>query len=189
MRLKKEKCVFLAPEVEYLGYKISKRGIEPTDEKVKAITFAPRPGNVAELRAFLGLINYYSRFLPNLATVLNPLYRLLHKEVDWSWEESHEEAFRAAKELLKSSKVLTHFDSSKDLVLAADAFPYGVGAVLSHCLEDGTEHPIAYTLRTLSSMEKNYSQLDKEALAIIVGVIKFHQYLAGRKFKKQIKSR
>jgi hypothetical protein len=141
MRLKKEKCVFLAPEVEYLGYKISKRGIEPTDEKV---SFAPRPGNVAELRAFLGLI---SRFLPNLATVLNPLYRLLHKEVDWSWEESHEEAFRAAKELLKSSKVLTHFYSLKDVVLTADVSPYGVGAMLSHCLEDGTEHPTAYTSR------------------------------------------
>ena len=76
MKLKKEKCMFLVPEVKYLGHKISNRGIEPTEEKVRAVTKAPVPWNISELKGFIGLVNYYGRFLPNLATVLSPLYSL-----------------------------------------------------------------------------------------------------------------
>ena len=77
MHLKKEKCAFLLPEVEYLGHKISKEGLQPTETKVCAIAEAPEPKRVAELRSFLGLVNYYGKFLPNLALVASPLYNLL----------------------------------------------------------------------------------------------------------------
>ena len=70
MRLKKEKCVFMVPSVEYLGHSISKEGLQPTAEKVRAITEAPQPTNVSELKAFLGLVNYYGKFMQNLSTVL-----------------------------------------------------------------------------------------------------------------------
>lgn len=168
-------------EVEYLGHKISSEGICPTAEKLRAIKDAPAPQNTQQLRSFIGLINYYSKFLPNLASRLAPLYSLLVKDKKWSWENSQQKAFEKAKELLTASTLLTHFDSRKELILSCDASPYGVGAVLSHKAKDG-EQPVAYASRSLATAEKNYSQLDKEGLAIIFGVKKFHNYLFGRTF-------
>jgi len=104
---------------------------------VRAIKEAPSPKNVAELRSFLGLVNYYGKFLPELSTVLAPLYQLLHKDCSWNWQQAQETAFQQVKELLHSATLLVHFDPDKDVVLSCDASPYGVGAVLSHCMEDG----------------------------------------------------
>ena len=91
-------------------------------------------------------------------------------------------AFENSKNLLLSAKVLVHFDPNKELILACDASSYGVGTILSHKMSDGTERPIAFASRTLSSAEKNYSQLEKEGLACIFGVKRFHLYLYGRNF-------
>ncbi|XP_058872250.1 uncharacterized protein K02A2.6-like [Acipenser ruthenus] len=182
LRLKKQKCIFLAPEVQYLGHKIDAEGIHPAEEKVRAIAEAPTPKNTTELKSFLGMVNYYHRFLPNLSTLLAPLHHLLQKKVPWCWKPQQEKAFQSAKKLLLTSQLLVHFDSKKPLLLACDASPYGVGAVLSHTLPDGSERPISFASRTLAPAEKNYSQLDKEALAIVFGVKKFHQYLYGHHF-------
>ena len=105
MRLKKEKCVFMVPSVEYLGHSISKEGLQPTAEKVRAITEAPQPTNVSELKAFLGLVNYYGKFMQNLSTVLAPLYTLLKKKTPWRWQADQEKAFNGAKTHLKSPKL------------------------------------------------------------------------------------
>ena len=183
LRLKREKCVFLADEVQYLGHTITAKGLSPTADKVKAITDAPPPSNIKELRAFLGMLNYYGKFLPHLPTTLEPLHRLLRKNAKWKWERVHADAFTRAKELLKSASVLTHFDPNKELILCCDASPYGVGAVLAHKMSDGSEKPIGFISRTLNQAERGYSQLDKEDLAIVFGVKRFHQYLYGRKFE------
>ena len=111
-----------------------------------------------------------------------PLYQLLQKDTEWTWGSSQVEAFTAAKAQLTSSNLLVHYSSERDLVLSCDASPYGVGAVLSHRMEDGEEKPVAFASRSLSAVEKRYSQLDKEALAIVFGVTKFRQYLLGRHF-------
>ena len=83
LHLKKSKCAFLLPSVEYLGHVIVADGLHPSDEKVRAITDAPTPVNVSQLRSFLGMITYYTRFVPNLATKLAPLYSLLQTGRDW----------------------------------------------------------------------------------------------------------
>ena len=183
LKLKQAKCSFLRPSVEYLGHNISAEGLRPTKEKIRAIQEAPAPCNVSQLRSFLGLLNYYGKFLPNLSSILAPLHRLLHKKTVWKWTSEQEKAFQEAKALLTSPCLLVHFDADRELLLACDASPYGVGAVLSHRMDDGTEKPIAFASRTLPAAEKKYSQLDKEGLAVVYGVKKFHQYLFGRHFE------
>ena len=182
VRLKRKKCVFMTPEVDYLGHRINRDGLHPMDDRVQAITNLPPPVNVSKLRAFLGTINFYGKFLPNLSTVLAPLYKLLRKGVQWKWREKEQEAFEAAEALLMSRNLLVHYDIYKGLVLTCDASEYGLGAVLAHKMEDGSERPIRYASRTLTPAERNYAQIDKEALAIVYGVKHFHRYLFGRKF-------
>ena len=161
MKLKLSKCFFLLPSVEYLGHVISAEGIRPSTEKTRATSNAPAPQNVTQLRSFLGLLNYYGKFLPNLSSVLAPLYTLLQKGSSWKWEKEQKNAFFKAKQMLTSAKVLILFDPKKELLLACDASPYGIGAVLSHRMEDGSEKPIAFASRSLSQAERKYSQLEK----------------------------
>lgn len=107
---------------------------------------------------------------------------LLQKNSQWNWSTKCQAAFEKAKSQLASSSVLTHFDPQLPILLACDASAYGLGAVISHQMTDGSERPIAYASRTLSKTEINYSQIEKEALGIIFGVQKFRDYLYGRKF-------
>ena len=183
MRLKRQKCAFLLPSVAYLGHVISQEGLHTEESKVRAIVDAPEPTNVGELRSFLGMVNYYGKFLPDLATTLAPLYRLLRKSCRWRWSTEQKLSFNQVKDLLRSGRVLTHFDDRLPLVLECDASPYGLGAVLSYRMPNGEERPVGYASRTLTKAEINYSHLDKEGLAIIFGVKKFHQYIQGRRFE------
>ena len=137
---------------------------------------------ISQLKSFLGLINYYCKFLPNLSNTLAPLYRLLQKNMKWYWRPEQQQAFQTAKKSLTSDCLLVHFDPSKRLILACDASPYGIGAVLSHQMENGHDKPIAFTSRILAPAERKYSQLEKEGLAVVVGVKQFHQYLFDREF-------
>ena len=182
LRLRRSKCVFMQSQVIYLGHKITSEGLFPTADKVKAIQDAPRPSNLTEVKSFVGLVNYYCKFVPQLSTVLEPMYRLQRKAVPWHWGTKQESAFKKAKRLLQSPSLLVHYDLQLPLLLACDASPYGIGAVLSHRLPNGDERPIGYVSRTLTKAEKNYSQLEKEALALIFGVSKFHKYVYGRHF-------
>ncbi len=181
-RLKKDKCKFMTNSVEYLGHQIDREGIRALSHKVDAIVNAPQPTNTQELRSFLGLINYYGKFICNLASLLHPLNQLLQANRRWEWTETCSRAFQDAKDQLVSADVLTHYNPELPLRMAADASAYGIGAVISHLLPDGSEKPISFASRTLTPSEKNYSQLEKEALSLIFGVKKFHQYLYGRKF-------
>uniref|UniRef100_A0A4W5R0Y7 Reverse transcriptase/retrotransposon-derived protein RNase H-like domain-containing protein n=1 Tax=Hucho hucho TaxID=62062 RepID=A0A4W5R0Y7_9TELE len=150
--------------------------------KVKAVAEAPSPQNMSQLRSFLGLLTYYAKFVPNLANMLKPLHELLNKTKQWKWTDRCEEAFKKVKTALAQSEALTHFNPNLPLQLACDASPYGVGAVVSHIMPSGEERPIAFASRTLSKAESNYAQIEREALAIVFGVKKFHQFLFGRLF-------
>ncbi|UYV84041.1 K02A2.6-like [Cordylochernes scorpioides] len=182
LTLKKEKCEFKKSSLIFLGCRIDAEGIHPTEEKCEAIKNFPKPENKKELQSFLGLLNFYSKFLKDRTTVLEPLHRLLNKRNCWKWKEVEDRAFREAKNLIQSDLLLTPYDARKPLVLACDASPFGVGAVLSH-VEERMERPIAFASRTMSQTERRYAQIDKEALAIIFGISKFYKYLYGRDFK------
>jgi len=133
-------------------------------------------------KALQCFVFFVTQFILNLSTMLAPLYCLLRTCTHWCWTSTEQKVSQAAKNLLLSSQVLAHYDSTQDLILACDASPYGVGAVLSHRYPDGSERPIGYASRTLSAAEKNYSQLEKEALGCIFGVKRFHSYIYGRTF-------
>ena len=143
---------------------------------------APKPINVTELKYFLDLINYYHKFIPNLPSLLSPLYKLLKKNSKWNWMQEQESAFTRAKELLQSFSLLIHYDPTKQILIAADAFPYGLGAVLSHRMDD-SEKPIMFASRTLTVAEQKYYKIEKEALAKIFAGKKFHQFLHVKSFK------
>ena len=176
-----EKCVFFAPEIEFCGHKISARGLHKDEKKIKAVVDAPPPTNVKELRSFLGLVNYYHKFIPQVADKLTPLYELTEKNSKWSWKPKHEEAFKLAKKEIASERVLTHYDNNLPIHVQTDASPKGISAVLSHII-DKTERPVMFISRSLRPAERNYPQIQKEALAIYWGCKRFLPYLYGRHF-------
>ena len=137
---------------------------------MEALREAPIPRNVTELKSYLGLLSYYSWFLPNLSTKLAPLYLLLKQDRPWNWNVAQDTAFFKSKELLKSSRLLVHFDPKLDIVLVYDASAYGIGVVLSHRMPDGQEKLIGFVSRTLTAAEKNYSQMEKEGLSCVYGI-------------------
>ena len=146
LRLQRKKCQFMQTSVKYLGHVMDAHGLHPMPDKVQAIQDAPQPENVSQLKSYLGLLSYYRKFIPNLSTLLTPLYALLKKDVPWSWQESEQHAFETSKQLLQSSQVLMHFDPDLELILSCDASNYGLGAVLSHKLPDGSERPVGFVL-------------------------------------------
>ena len=114
-----------------------------------------------------------------MTTLAHQLNRLLAENTPWKWSKQCQEAFVKLKGILQSVPLLAHYDPKRAVRLAVDSSSFGLGAVLSHVSEDGEEKPIAFAMRTLFSSEQNCSMIEKEALAIIFGVKKFHQYLFG----------
>ena len=113
---------------------------------------------------------------------MSPFHILLRKGTKWNWTQNQQIAFDKVKKPLPSDTLLVHFDSTKPILVYAEASPYGVGTILAHKMPDNSEKPIAFASHTLTPAECNYSQLEKEALAIIFAVKRFHQYLYGTHF-------
>ncbi|GFO31292.1 Pol polyprotein [Plakobranchus ocellatus] len=126
VKLSKEKCQFMQEEIDYLGHKIDAEGLHPQEHKIKAMKEVSRPENVKELRSFLGGVQYYGKFLPNLSATLQPLNELLKKDQEWKWIDECEKSFQKVKIILSSKTVLTHYDPSLPLVLATDASTKGL---------------------------------------------------------------
>jgi len=182
LHLNRRKCSFFQERIEFLGHVIEYNKISKSPEKVKAITEMPRPTSKEEIKSFLGLITFYNRFIPDTSTITAPLRQLLKDQVAFKWTEKCEAAFIKLKREVISDRVLMPFNPKLPVQLACDASPTGVAAILSHLIDD-QERPIAFASRSLTSAEQNYSQLDREALAIVFGTNKFFQYLFGRRFQ------
>ena len=144
VKLNVSKCYFMKDEVEYFVFRVTKAGIEPSEQKVEAVIQVPEPQDKKELLQWLGLVNYYRKFIPNMSTVVQPLTGLLSNGVPWNWTTDCSEACKTVKQLLASSSVLVHYQPDKPVTLAVDVSPYGLGAVISHEMDDGSDRPIAY---------------------------------------------
>ncbi|XP_055918725.1 uncharacterized protein K02A2.6-like [Eupeodes corollae] len=181
--LRCQKCEFAKSKIEYLGHIIDATGIRPSESRLLAIKDLPEPSNLKELEAFVGKINYYNQFIENFAQIAAPLNKLRSKNVKFIWGDEQRKVFQIFKEKLMSVSRLVHFQNDLPVSLATDASSHGIGAVISHIYPDGSEKPIAFASKTLTESQKRYSQIEKEALSIIFGIKKFHQYLFGRQFE------
>lgn len=181
LHLNLPKCKFFQTRIEHLGYQIQLNKISKSPSKVKAITEMPRPTDLQGLRRFLGLVTYYSRFLPNFSSVTHPLRQLLRKNQKFRWSAACQAAFIKLKQEIASDRVVRPFDPTLPVLVATDASPTGIAAVLSHEV-NGVEQPVAFVSRSLTEAEQNYSQIDREALAIVFACDRLYHYLYGRHF-------
>ncbi|PIO68257.1 hypothetical protein TELCIR_09958 [Teladorsagia circumcincta] len=171
------------PRIRYLGFIIDKDGRRPDPEKIEAVRQMPVPRNVAEVRSSLGMISYYGSFVAEMRKIRALLDDLMKKNATFRWTSKCEEAFQSAKDVLTSDLLLTHFDPSLEVIVAADASDYGIGAVILHRMPNCTEKAICHSSRSLTAAERNYGQIEKEGLALIFAVRNFHRYIYGRRFR------
>ncbi|MHB1799638.1 MAG: reverse transcriptase family protein [Vulcanimicrobiaceae bacterium] len=181
IHLKVTKCHFATKVVRYLGYVVSRDGVEPDDQKIVAIKNYPIPKKCKDVRAFVGLCNYYRRFVKNFALIATPLYELTPKNANFKWTESCQQAFEELKQRLMSTPILAHPDFTREFILETDASNIGLGAILSQEFEKG-RRVIGYASRVLTPAERNYGTTDREALAVVWGTREYRPYLHGRKF-------
>ncbi len=181
LKLKPSKCHLFQSQVQYLGHIISAEGVATDPAKIAKVRDWPVPKNVHEVRQFNGLVNYYRRFVPHLATIAKPLFELTNKNHRFKWTETHQEAFTQIKESLITAPVLGYPEDDGPIILDTDAANFGIGCVLSQ-VQNGKERVLAYGSRSLSKEELNYCVTRKELLAVVHFCKEFRQYLLGRKF-------
>ena len=166
----------------FMGMLLSEKGIGPTEERVKAILTAREPENVSEVRSFLGLANYSSRFIPHFATLSEPLRRLTRTGVTFCFCPEQKSSFEALKKSMAKACTLAYFDKKAPTKIVTDASPVGLGTVLLQ-KQDGFWVPVNYASRVLTDCESRYSQTEKEALGLVWGCERFHAYVYGMPFE------
>ena len=175
------KCEFFKDSVEYLGHIISAQGIATDPKKVEIIRTWPQPTNLKELQSFLGLCNYYRRFIADYSKIAAPLTDLTHKDTTYQWTTHTELAFQLLKEHMSRAPVLCIPDPNLSFVVTTDASDFAVGAVLSQDQGQGPQ-PVAFISRKINPHERNYAAHEKETLAIMHALKKWQVYLEGRHF-------
>lgn len=178
LRLNADKCALGVSELKFLGHIISADGIKPDPEKIKAISEAPVPQDQAQLRSFLGSITYLTQFVRNLATVISPLRKLTQKGVAWRWGKDESKSFQEVKRLLVQIPCLAHYSLKAETKLVVDASPVGLGCVLLQRIDSRWQR-VSYASRSLTETEMRYSQIEREAIAVLFGLQKMHTYIYG----------
>ena len=183
--VKPEKCTFCTTEIDFLGMIVGKDGIKMDQEKVKAILDWPAPSNVKGVRSFLGLANFYQRFIQDYAQVVRPLNDLLKKDIVFEWKEAQQHAFDMLKEKFTTAPILAYPDKDCQFHIECNASNYATGAVLS-ILKANKWHPVAYHFHSMSLEEWNYPITDKEMLSIIRVLEIWRHYLEGAKYEFEV---
>ena len=182
LKLKPSKCKWCQKSVTFLGHIVSEEGVAADPSKTAVVAGWPPPQSKREMQQFLGLANYYRKFVKNFAAIAKPLHRLTEKNTDFKWTVECQHAFDVLRACLSSPPVLSYPDYSRRFVLDTDASDIGIGAVLSQEDATGSEVVIAYASRTLSRPEQRYCVTRKELLAAVEFIHHFRQYLLGREF-------
>ena len=183
LALKPSKCFIGYTNLVFLGHKLGQGSLSPNDDLISKIRQAPSPTTKKQLRSFLGLIGYYRSFVPNFAAIAVPLTDLTKKGTPEKliWTEAQEQAFQILKSYVCVQPVLRLPDISKPFIIQTDASADGIGAILLQ-EDDQTKHPVAFASKKLLPREKNYSTIEREALAIVWGIQKFQNYPLGTHF-------
>ncbi|RWS00391.1 hypothetical protein B4U79_07363 [Dinothrombium tinctorium] len=181
LKVKPSKCHLAMNEISFLGHKISARGIETDDRLVSSIKNFPTPKNIKSVQSFLGLSNFYRKFIPDYAKIAFHLYELC-KNQRFEWLEVHEMAFRKLKEQVAKAPTLTHFNPDKPHELHTDASDIGIGAVLYQLEDDREWHPIAFLSKKLGAGQKHYGSTERECYALVWALENLRCYLDGIKF-------
>ena len=176
--LRGSKCAFGKSTVSHLGFQYSPSGVTPSAERIQAVANWPVPTRVKQLRSFLGLVNFYRRFVHNFAEIASPLTKLTCDKVPYTWTTKHQQAFDALRHALISPPVLDYPKQSDQFVLTTDASDVSLGAILS--TKRGTV--VEFASRELSMAEKKYITTEKECLAIVWAVRKLRHFLQGAPF-------
>ena len=181
-----EKCEFNKDEVIFHGIRFSGSGITPTDDKIAAVRDAQRPNSPSETKSFLAMVNWSTQFIPNLASMCEPLRELANKHVPFDWLQKHEEAFNSVRQALVSQP-LAHFNPLWYTVVYVDAGPRGLGAILTQfnpSLPENERNVVvcAYASRLQTAAEISYTHIEKETLAIEWALKKYHFYLISNNF-------
>ena len=177
LHLSVKKLQFKATSVTFMGHRLIDKGLEPDLAKISAITEMPRPEDKAGVQRFLhvGMCQYLSKFYPNLSASVLPLRELIKQDAAFIWSDMHESAFHAAKEFFSKVTALRYYGPSLPVTLQVDASEDAIGGVLLQ-----QNQPVCFTSHTLSNTEKQYTQIEKECLAIVTCMNKWHQYLYGK---------
>ncbi|XP_046142800.1 uncharacterized protein K02A2.6-like [Osmia bicornis bicornis] len=178
VRFNKNKLQYKTNEVKYLGFIFNKDGVKPDRSHVEAILKIKQPTNKKELLRILGMINFLSKFIPNVSQLTSCLRELIKKDVDWQWGPEHSEALDKIKHKIVEAPTLKLFDNKLPIVIQADASQHGLGACLLQC-----GRPVLFASRSLTDTEHRYPQIEKECLAVCFAVEKFHQFVYGHQVK------
>ena len=173
-----KKCLIKKKQIKFFGTIYADNGIHPDPKKIEDLKNMPTPQNKKELQEFLGFITYMAPFIPNLSSQSACLRDLLKNDVSFIWEPHHKLCFETLKNCITTDSTLQYYDTSVTPVLQVDASLRGLGASL---LQNG--RPVAFASKSLSDIETRYACIERELLAIVFGVQRFHTYLYGRSFK------
>ena len=190
LKLNKEKCYFRCTTIPFFGVVVSRDGMQPDPRKISALTKMSAPKNKKELQAFLGIINYLSKFSPDMVEVCEPLRKLMSSKATWTWDASYQQRFENAKMLIKAEKCMKFYNDNKLLYLETDMSGIGLRPALlqlrddtscqTHIVPDNTILcPIAFASKSLTGAECRYSNIQCEALGILHGLENFHHYCFG----------
>ena len=173
------KSKFFQKEVNYLGFVVSKNSIKPDPEKVKVVKEWDTPKSETEVRSFIGLLNYYRRFIEDFSNKALPLLELTKKETNFKWDQDCDKSFNTLKEALITAPVLRMPNYEQQFHVWPDASQFAVGGILSQ-VHEGFHHPIAYMSCKLSPTEQKYSTTERELYAMLLSLKKFRCYVDGR---------
>ena len=186
LKINPDKCRWFARRTKLLGHIISENGIEMDPDKIKALREKKEPTNVKQVQQFLGLANYYRKFINNFAKKAAPLYNLLNKDVKWDWDDNCKNSFETLILALTSEPVLRQPDMERQYIIHTDASNEAVGAILSQKDENNNEYVIAYASKLFKNYEKHMGISEKEMAGVVFGIKEFRPYIFGSRYKVKV---